>query len=190
MRVTALQTLGFRNLRPGRLQLGEGINLLWGPNGAGKTNALEGICLALSGRSSRTRNEREAITFGEPLTRVEAEVVDGVKTRSFLWSLDRSGDRRHLVDGSPAAADHAELRPSLAIFLPDRLALVKGAPGLRRALACAGRGPASLRPGARPAERAPGQDPGRRRLARFARRLGPGAGDGGAGADREPAAGG
>ena len=42
MRVAALQTLGFRNLAPGRLDLGEGITLLWGPNGAGKTNAARG----------------------------------------------------------------------------------------------------------------------------------------------------
>ncbi len=133
MHVGALQTLGFRNLAAGRLGLGEGITLLWGPNGAGKTNVLEGICLALTGRSSRTRNERETIAFGEPLTRIEAEVMDGGESRSFLWSMDRSGERRHLVDGSPVAAEHAELRPPLAIFLPDRLALVKGPPGLRRA---------------------------------------------------------
>jgi DNA replication and repair protein RecF len=132
MRVAALQTIGFRNLTPAPLGLGEGVTLLWGPNGAGKTNVLEGICLALSGRSSRTRNERETIAFGEALARVEAEVADGVESRSFLWSVDRSGERRHLVDGSPARAEDAELRPPLAIFLPDRLALVKGAPGLRR----------------------------------------------------------
>ena len=68
MRVAALQTLGFRNLAAGGLDLGEGITLLWGPNGAGKTNVLESICLALSGRSTRTRNERETIAFGEGLT--------------------------------------------------------------------------------------------------------------------------
>ncbi len=134
IRVAALQTLGFRNLAAGGLDLGEGITLLWGPNGAGKTNVLESICLALSGRSSRTRNERETIAFGERLTRIEAEVMDGSgKTHSFLWSLERSGERRHLVDGSPATAEHTELRPSMAIFLPDRLALVKGPPTLRRA---------------------------------------------------------
>jgi DNA replication and repair protein RecF len=133
MRVAALQTLGFRNLTPERLDLGEGITLLWGPNGAGKTNALEAICLALSGRSSRTRNEREAIAFGERLARIEVEVTDGSETHAFLWSLDRSGERRHLVDDCPATAEHAELRPPLAIFLPDRLALVKGPPAVRRA---------------------------------------------------------
>ena len=132
MRVTALRMLGFRNLAAGRLKLGEGITLLWGPNGAGKTNALEALCLALSGRSCRTRNEREVIAFGEQLARIEAELSDDGETRVFLWSLDRSGDRRHLVDDSPATAEHDGLRPPLAIFLPDRLALVKGPPAVRR----------------------------------------------------------
>jgi DNA replication and repair protein RecF len=131
--VAAVRTLGFRNLAPGRIELGEGITLLWGPNGSGKTNVLEAICLALSGRSCRTRNEREAIAFGEQLARTEAEVADDGETHSFLWSLDRSGERRHLVDDSPAIAEHAELRPALAIFLPERLALIKGPPAVRRA---------------------------------------------------------
>ena len=132
MRVTALRTLGFRNLAPAQLRLGEGITLLWGPNGAGKSNALEALCLALSGRSCRTRNEREAIAFGEQLARIEVEVADGSETREFLWSLDRSGERRHLVDDSPVMAEHHELRPPLEIFLPDRLTLVKGPPAVRR----------------------------------------------------------
>jgi len=132
MRVTAFGMLGFRNLAPGQLKVGEGITLLWGPNGAGKTNALEALCLALSGRSCRTRNEREVIAFGEQLARIEAELSDDGETRVFLWSLDRSGDRRHLVDDSPATAEHDGLRPPLAIFLPDRLALVKGPPAVRR----------------------------------------------------------
>jgi DNA replication and repair protein RecF len=176
--VGALQTLGFRNLAAGRLRFGEGITLLWGPNGAGKTNVLEAVCLALTGRSTRTRTEREAITFGEPLTRVEAEVADGADSHAFLWSLDRSGDRRHLVDENPAGAEHAELRPPLAIFQPDRLALVKGPPAVRRALAGQGRGPPPLRPRARPAERAPGADPLGHRVGRFAERLGARAGGG------------
>ncbi|OLE38310.1 MAG: hypothetical protein AUG48_02260 [Actinobacteria bacterium 13_1_20CM_3_68_9] len=132
MRVTALRTLGFRNLVPGSLRLGEGITLMWGPNGAGKTNVLEALCLALTGRSCRTRNEREGIAFDEQLTRIEAELADGGETRVFLWSLARSGERRHLVDDSPATPEHAELRPPLAIFLPDRLTLIKGPPAVRR----------------------------------------------------------
>ncbi len=59
-------------------------------------------------------------------------MADGGETRGFLWSLDRSGERRHLVDDSPVTAEHYELRPPLAIFLPDRLTLVKGPPAVRR----------------------------------------------------------
>jgi DNA replication and repair protein RecF len=132
--VTALRTRGFRNLVPGEIALGNEINLLWGPNGSGKSNVVEAMCVALSGRSCRTRNEREVIAFGQDLARVEAEVADGAGDRHlFLWSLERSGERRHLVDDSQAAPEHVELRPALAIFMPERLALVKGSPVVRRA---------------------------------------------------------
>ena len=132
MLVRRLAMRGFRNLAPSELELAGGISLLWGPNGAGKTNLLEAVCLALTGRSCRTRNERETIAFGEPLARVEVEVSDGDDSRDFLWSLSRSGERRHLVDGSPVHVTHSRLRPALAIFLPERLALVKGPPANRR----------------------------------------------------------
>jgi DNA replication and repair protein RecF len=132
--VTALRTRGFRNLVGEEIELSGGITLLWGPNGSGKTNAVEALCLALTGRSCRTRNERETIAFGEDLARVEVEVTDDAGDRHvFLWSLERSGERRHLVDDGPVAAEHAELRPALAIFMPERLALVKGPPAVRRA---------------------------------------------------------
>src|SRR3954454_23661198 len=102
MPVERLAVRGFRNLATQGVELSGGISLLWGPNGAGKTNALEAVCTALTGRSCRTRNEREAIAFAEPLARVEVEVREGGDSHTFLWSLSRSGERRHLVDGSPA----------------------------------------------------------------------------------------
>jgi DNA replication and repair protein RecF len=66
------------------------------------------------------------------MARVEVEVAEGTETSSFLWSFARSGDRRHLVDGTPAAPEHRLRRPPLAVFLPDRLSLVKGPPQERR----------------------------------------------------------
>ncbi len=133
MDVTRLLVTGFRNLASQELDLHSGITLLWGPNGAGKTNLLEAVCAALSGHSCRTRNDREMLAFGESLARVEA-VVDGAgDAHELLWSLGRDGERRHLVDGQPAGSELTELRPALSIFIPDRLALVKGPPATRRA---------------------------------------------------------
>jgi hypothetical protein len=131
VRVDRLRLLGVRNLRAEEIELG-GLTLLWGPNGAGKTSVLEAICLALSGRSCRTRRDREVVGFGEALARVEADVSADDESRTFLWSATRAGDRRHQVDGSPHGAEHEGLRPRMAIFLPDRLAVVKGPPGPRR----------------------------------------------------------
>jgi DNA replication and repair protein RecF len=132
MRVESLATLGFRNLDQAELELAEGVTLLHGPNGAGKTNLLEALYMALAGRSCRTRADRETIAFGEPLSRSEAVVEDTGERRRFLCAVDRSEGRRHLVNGSPAPADMAALRPALAVFMPDRLALVKGPPAARR----------------------------------------------------------
>ena len=132
MRVESLATRGFRNLDAAELELGDGVTLLHGPNGAGKTNLLEALYMALAGRSCRTRAERDTIAFGEPLSRVEAVVEDVGERRQFLSAVDRSEGRRHLVNGSPAPSDVAALRPALAVFMPDRLALVKGPPAARR----------------------------------------------------------
>jgi DNA replication and repair protein RecF len=133
MLATRIRVLGFRNLRAQEIELGPQITLLWGPNGSGKTNLLEALYTALAGRSCRTRTEREAIAFGEPLARVEVELDDGGDASTFLWSLARGDDRRHLLDGAPMTAELGDRRPPIAVFLPDRLALVKGPPTDRRA---------------------------------------------------------
>ena len=132
-RVESLAVRGFRNLAAAQIPLGPGVNLVWGPNATGKTNLLEAIYTALAGRSCRTRNDREAIAFGEPLGRAEAIVTGEAERHEFITAIAREGERRQLVDGSPATADHIALRPPLAVFLPDRLVLVKGPPAGRRA---------------------------------------------------------
>jgi DNA replication and repair protein RecF len=130
--VEALRTRSFRNLADQELRLGEGVTLLWGRNGAGKTNLLEALYAALSGRSCRTRSERETIAFGQPFARAEVTVAAEGERREFTFFCGRSEGRRHLLNGSPAPPEAAAQRPSLAVFMPDRLALVKGPPAARR----------------------------------------------------------
>ena len=103
------------------------------PNGAGKTNLLEATYTALAGRSCRTRDDRETIAFGESLARGGGGRSPATASAApFLSSVSRAEGRRHLVDGAPAGAEAAALRPALAVFMPDRLALVKGPPAGRR----------------------------------------------------------
>src|SRR4051794_12655426 len=126
MLVTRVRVLGFRNLLAQEVELGPRITLLSGPNGAGKTNLLEALYVGLAGRSCRTRNDRETVGFDEPMARVEVEVSRGsAESHTFLWSFARNGDRRYLLDGASMTPEHRERRPPLAVFLPDRLSLVK-----------------------------------------------------------------
>ncbi|HEX2468797.1 MAG TPA: DNA replication and repair protein RecF [Solirubrobacterales bacterium] len=133
MLVERLGVLGFRNLAEAELVLEPQVNLVWGPNGAGKTNVLEALYMALAGRSCRTASDRETIAFGEPLARAEAVVASGAERRSFQCAVSRADGRRHQVDGAAAGPEHLMLRPALAVFMPDRLVLVKGPPAARRA---------------------------------------------------------
>ena len=53
---------------------------------------------------------------------------------TLLASVSRTDGRRHLLNGSPAdPATLARHRPPVAVFSPDRLTLIKGAPAERRA---------------------------------------------------------
>jgi len=133
--VAAVEARPLRSLSEVRVELDAGIVSLIGPNGAGKTNLLEALYFALTGRSFRTSDRRELIPFGGQLARAEAVVrdEDGIEHR-LLASVSRGEGRRHLLDGDPAdPAELARSRPPVAVFSPDRLALVKGPPAERRA---------------------------------------------------------
>jgi DNA replication and repair protein RecF len=133
--VVAAEAAPLRSLSGLRLELEAGIVSLVGPNGAGKTNFLEALYFALTGRSFRTGDRRDLIPFGSPLARSQATIrgADGIE-RTLMASVSRGEGRRHLLDGNPAdPATLARHRPPVAVFSPDRLALVKGPPGERRA---------------------------------------------------------
>jgi DNA replication and repair protein RecF len=134
--VTAIEAIPLRSLDGVRVELDEGLVTVIGPNGAGKTNLLEALYFGLTGRSFRTADRRDLIPFGAPLARAEVTVRETTtgSDRHLLASVSRSEGRRHLLDGSPAdAATIARHRPPVAVFSPDRLALVKGPPAERRA---------------------------------------------------------
>ncbi len=134
MQVLSLSLRDFRSYHDARVELGDGLTVVTGPNGAGKTNLLEGLYFACTGRSCRTNNEREVVRFGAGTARtvLRCQDADGLHELSVGFSPGQAKVMR--VDG--ATVDRlVEVagRPLVSVFLPDRLELIKGAPGLRRA---------------------------------------------------------
>lgn len=135
MLVTAIEAKPLRSLEGVRVELTPGIVSVIGPNGVGKTNLIEALYFALTGRSFRTSDRRDLIPFGGGLARAEATIrdEDGIE-HTLMAAISRTEGRRHLLDGNPAdPATLARHRPPVAVFAPDRLALVKGPPAERRA---------------------------------------------------------
>jgi len=132
--VTRLTVRDFRSYESAELRPGPGLTVIAGRNGAGKTNLLEALYFACTGRSCRTANEREAVRFGAALTRLELE-AENAHGRHTISVGFQPGEPKHLrADGAPVdRLTDSDARPLVAVFLPDRLELILGAPALRRA---------------------------------------------------------
>lgn len=133
MRAGSLRLAQLRTHARVELPLDADLTLIDGPNGAGKTNLLEGIVLAATGRSWRTRTDRELVRHGEPAGRatLSFSAAAGSEHAISLTVQRGAGEREHLLDGNPT--DPQSQRPLIVLFAPDRLALVQGSPQGRRA---------------------------------------------------------
>ena len=133
MIVTRLTLRDFRSYEAAELRPGPGLTVITGRNGAGKTNLLEALYFACTGRSCRTATEREVVRFGAGLTGLELEAEDTTGRHAVTVGFE-PGEAKHLrVDGAPVERlTDSSARPLVAVFLPDRLELVLGAPALRR----------------------------------------------------------
>src|SRR4051794_30312860 len=134
MVVERLRLRDFRTYASAEVRVGRRLTIVHGPNGAGKTNLLEALYFGCTGRSCRTSNEREVVRFDAPATRVEVDLKAGDGAHSLSVGFQPGEPKRLKADGAPVERLlDAPARPLVAVFLPDRLELVKGAPGARRA---------------------------------------------------------
>ena len=105
-----------------------------GANGVGKTNLLEALHVGSQGFSQRTRAEIRLVRFGETGTRVALVGAEDGASFETEVRIAISEPKRVSLNGS-ALPSVEELRTRLAAlaFTPDRLAIVKGGPVVRRA---------------------------------------------------------
>lgn len=139
MLVALVELRDFRSYEHATAALDERLTVVHGPNGAGKSNLLEALSFGCTGRSPRTRNDRELIRFGASAARVSLTLLDDWGERHELsvgfGALGGAGgvEKRFRYDGAPAERLlDVPGRPLVSVFVPDRLELLNGPPALRR----------------------------------------------------------
>lgn len=108
--------------------------LVVGPNGVGKTNLLESLHVVTQGFSPRTHQDTQLVRFGETAARV---AVEGRRDRvplSLSVTLRQGQAKEARLNGARLlSAESLRREVSTLVFTPDRLAVVKGGPAVRRA---------------------------------------------------------
>lgn len=126
--VEKLHILKFRNLRDQLVLPSKNINVLIGKNGEGKTNFIESLYYLGHGRSYKTKNLKDVITFDERQIQISA-IIDGKKI-----TINKSREKNQvLIDGKKISSNSllSQILPT-QIISPDRGFVVGGTPKLKR----------------------------------------------------------
>jgi DNA replication and repair protein RecF len=108
--------------------------LVVGPNGAGKTNLLESLHVGTQGFSPRTRVDAQLIRFGASSARIALAGDRGESPLGVELILQAGEAKRARLNGAPLrTAEQLRAEVATLVFTPDRLAVVKGGPAVRRA---------------------------------------------------------
>src|SRR5256885_11022741 len=117
MRVTGVTLRDFRGYHDAHAAIGDGLTVVCGPNGAGKTNLLEALYFGCTGRSCRTRDERQVVRFGQGAARVEVDVEGRDGDHALSVGFQPGEPKRIHVDGVAVEGlgEHPS-RPLVSVF--------------------------------------------------------------------------
>ena len=108
--------------------------LVVGSNGAGKTNLLESLHVGTQGFSPRTRADAQLVRFGNEAGRIALRGERGGTKLELEVTVEIARGKRAKFNGAPLrAAEQLRAEVATLVFTPDRLAVVKGGPAVRRA---------------------------------------------------------
>ncbi len=135
MQIVRFQVQDFRNLRRVDQEFGPAVNVIIGRNAQGKTNLLEAMFMLVTGRSFRTRNERELVPWDKPdyvATVIRASVRNRLGTDRYLVSFNKQEKFISVNDIPLQRLGELIGRVNAVLFTPGDLELVQGAPAKRR----------------------------------------------------------
>jgi len=133
MYISRVSLRNFRNYDLLNLDLNDGVNIFYGDNAQGKTNFLESIYLCAMGRSQRTHNDRELISFGSSHSSLQLLLNSDSFSDKIDVLLFKDKKKSISVNGLPISK-FGDLFGVLltVIFSPEDLQLIKSGPSERR----------------------------------------------------------
>lgn len=133
MYIKNLSLVSFRNLNDINIIFNDNINIFYGQNAQGKTNILEAIFLCSTGRSHRTRYDKELIMFDKNESHIRVLVSKNNLTNKIDVHLKKEGKKGIAVNNIPIKKI-IDLMGKLhaVIFSPEDLNLIKSGPSERR----------------------------------------------------------
>ena len=133
MRINSVALENFRNLKDVKAEFSPGVNVICGENAQGKTNLLEGVYFLSSGRSWRTRFDRDLINFGSDFAYINGDVSSRGRENKIDVRMGRGMKKKVLINGVNSKVSEMSGFLKTVIFSPDDLYLLReGAGGRRR----------------------------------------------------------
>ena len=132
MYLERLQLHHFRNYEDVTLTFSPHINVLIGENAQGKTNLLESIYTLAMTRSHRTSNDKELIQFGTEAAQIKGIIQRTLSPLKIELDIGRHGKKAKVNHLEKARLSAYLGQLNVILFAPEDLALVKGAPAVRR----------------------------------------------------------
>ena len=134
MRIQKIALNGFRNYEWETAEFAPGTNVIFGQNAQGKTNLLEAVYLLSTGRSFRTRFDKELVGFGYSEAEILAEIHSHERDQTVSIRLRPGQTKRILVNGVKKTATELSSQINTVLFCPDDLNLIKEGAAVRRRL--------------------------------------------------------
>ncbi|KRN89310.1 DNA replication/repair protein RecF [Ligilactobacillus ceti] len=132
MDLQKIQLTNFRNYPKLELEFSPHVNVLIGENAQGKTNLLEAIYVLALARSHRTTNDKEMIAFEEEFAKISGTIQRRLGKSKLDLILNKKGKKALVNQLEKARLSQYLGQLNVILFAPEDLALVKGAPTLRR----------------------------------------------------------
>ncbi len=125
---------GFRNYEWETAEFDPGTNVIYGQNAQGKTNLLESVYMLSTGRSFRTRFDKELVGFGYSSSEILAEVSSHEREQTIRLLLQPGQTKKIQVNGVRKTAGELAEVVNTVLFSPDDLNLIKEGAAQRRRL--------------------------------------------------------